>query len=182
MTKAELLERIMNSQELPAGLTKKCVGELLDIAFGELANYFARAKITKSSSPRFTYPGFGTFTKKRRPSRRGVHPQTLAPIHIDGFETLDFKPGLELKRALNRNAESAEPRAANRPSAKQEAQAPSIGRRSTVASPSGRRLAVRDGAEVEAFEAAPAIEVILPGAPLQSVAKPARSRARAKSG
>jgi DNA-binding protein HU-beta len=101
MTKAELIERIARSRDLPPDTTKKCIAEILDIAFDELAAYFKRARITRTQSPRFTFPGFGTFTKKRRSARRGVNPRTLEPIEIEASYTLDFKPGSDLRAAMN---------------------------------------------------------------------------------
>ena len=107
MTKAELIERIARSRDLPPDVTKKCIAEILDIAFDELSTYFVKARITRSQTPRFTMPGFGTFTKKKRASRKGVNPQTLEPMVIEGFETVDFKPGTELKASLKGETKSA---------------------------------------------------------------------------
>jgi DNA-binding protein HU-beta len=101
MTKAELIDRIARSRDLPPDTTKKCIAEILDITFDELAAYFKRARITRTQSPRFTFPGFGTFTKKRRSARRGVNPRTLEPIEIEASYTLDFKPGSDLRAAMN---------------------------------------------------------------------------------
>ena len=174
MTKAELIEKMLRSNDLPDGMTKKHLGEILDVAFAELASYFAKAKITRNQSPRFTYPGFGTFTKKRRAARRGVHPQTLEPLEIGGFDTLDFKPGVEFKRLLNRDrdaettparAEAAVVRATRRRASKGDSEAP--------LSPSGRRLVARD--DVEQDEQT---EVRLPNAPL---ARAVRGRAKSNT-
>ncbi|MCB9566212.1 MAG: HU family DNA-binding protein [Myxococcales bacterium] len=101
MTKAELIERIAKSRNLPPEVTKKCIQQILDLAFEELGAYFVRARVTKSQTPRFTYPGFGTFTKKRRSARKGVNPRTLEPMKIDASFTVDFKPGTELRGGLN---------------------------------------------------------------------------------
>jgi nucleoid DNA-binding protein len=101
MTKAELIDRIARSRELPPDVTKKCIAQVLDLAFAELADYFIRAKIKRSSNPRFTFPGFGTFAKKKRSARKGVHPRTLEPIHIDACFTLDFRPSAELRETMN---------------------------------------------------------------------------------
>jgi DNA-binding protein HU-beta len=51
---------------------------------------------------RFTYPGFGTFTRKVRPARAGRHPQTGERIELPERITVAFQPGLELKESLNR--------------------------------------------------------------------------------
>lgn len=101
MTKAELIERIARSRDVPPDLTKKDIALVLGIAFEELAGYFARAKVTRATSPRFTFPKFGTFTKKRRSARRGVNPRTLEPMEIEAFDTVDFKASRELREVLN---------------------------------------------------------------------------------
>jgi DNA-binding protein HU-beta len=101
MTKAELIEKIARSRELPPDVTKKCVGQILDLAFEELGTYFVRAKVTRSQCPRFTFPGFGTFTKKKRSARKGVNPRTLEPMTIEASYTIDFRPGTDLRQHLN---------------------------------------------------------------------------------
>lgn len=107
MTKAELIERIARSRDVPPDLTKKDIALVLGIAFEELAGYFARAKVTRATSPRFTFPKFGTFTKKRRSARRGVNPRTLEPMEIEAFDTVDFKASRELREALNPGSTAA---------------------------------------------------------------------------
>jgi nucleoid DNA-binding protein len=104
MTKAELIEKLARSRDLPPDVTKKCIGQILDLAFEELGAYFVRAKVTRSQCPRFTFPGFGTFTKKKRSARQGVNPRTLEPMTIDAAYTIDFRPGTELKNHLNPRA------------------------------------------------------------------------------
>jgi len=101
MTKAELIERIARSRSLPPDITKKDIAQILGLAFEELANFFAKAKVTRTTSPRFTFPRFGTFTKKRRNARRGVNPRTLEPMQIDACQTVDFKASRELRDAMN---------------------------------------------------------------------------------
>ncbi len=101
MTKAELIDRIFRSRELPADVTKKSVARIVDMVFDELASYFARAKVTRSSQPRFSYPGFGTFVKKKRAARRCVHPKTLEPLTIQASYVVDFKPARRLREAMN---------------------------------------------------------------------------------
>lgn len=139
MTKAELIDRIIRSQKLPADMTKKAVAEVLDVAFGELGGYFVQSKLGNKKSVRFTYPGFGTFTKKRRPSRKGVHPRTLEAIRIEGFDTLDFKPSADLKRALNPERQEGS-RADTGPA---------------LAGLSGRKLLSRDEAEYDGADLPP---------------------------
>lgn len=162
MTKAELLNRIIRSQKLPPDTTKKAVAEVLDVAFAELKDYFVQGQLEKKKSVRFSYPGFGTFTKKRRPSRKGVHPRTLEAIRIEGFDTLDFKPSVDFKRLLNPGrieGSSSDPTG------------------SGLAGPGlsglrGRPLLSRDDAELDAID--------LPGGRLSSArAEPKRARRRA---
>ena len=107
MTKAELIEKIARSRDLPPDVTKKCIGQILDLAFEELGTYFVRAKVTRSQCPRFTFPGFGTFTKKKRSARKGVNPRTLEPMTIEAAYTIDFRPGTELRQHLNLRAAPA---------------------------------------------------------------------------
>lgn len=109
MTKAELIERIARSRDLPPHLSKKDIALVLGVAFEEIKGYFARAKVTRASSPRFTIPRFGTFTKKRRSARMGVNPRTLEPMQIEAFDTLDFKASKELRDALNLRSKAAAP-------------------------------------------------------------------------
>ena len=104
MTKAELIEKISRSRDLPPDVTKKCIGQILDLAFEELGAYFVRARVTRSQCPRFTFPAFGTFTKKKRSARKGVNPRTLEPMTIDAAYTIDFRPGAELRQNLNLRA------------------------------------------------------------------------------
>jgi DNA-binding protein HU-beta len=109
MTKAELIEKIARSRDLPPDVTKKCIAQILDLAFDELATYFVRARVTRSQCPRFTFPGFGTFTKKKRSARKGVNPRTLEPMTIDAAYTIDFRPGVELRANLNVRTAAAAP-------------------------------------------------------------------------
>jgi DNA-binding protein HU-beta len=102
MTKQDLIERVSGTPGLPMDLTKKTVSALVDAVFAELGDYFVKARVTKRSAPRFTYPGFGTFTKKRRSARAGRNPQTGARIEIPAMTTVAFQPGQELKAFLNR--------------------------------------------------------------------------------
>jgi nucleoid DNA-binding protein len=103
MTKQELIDRIYRKRGMPAGLTKKVVSEIVDGVFGELGDYFIKTKVGKNgSSAKFTYPGFGTFAKKKRGARTGRHPQTGEPIRIPAAQTLAFSVGSDLKTLLNK--------------------------------------------------------------------------------
>ena len=101
MTKQELIERIAAKRVGAEELPKKTVALVVDSVFAELGDYFIKAKITAKRVPRFTYPGFGTFTKKERVARAGRDPRSGDVIEIPAATTLGFQPGLELRAKLN---------------------------------------------------------------------------------
>ena len=101
MTKQQLIERVYRKRGVTAGLTKKAVADVIDGVFSELGDYFVKSKVGRSSSVRFTYPGFGTFAKRRREGRMGRHPSTGKPIEIPATTTVAFAVGSELKALLN---------------------------------------------------------------------------------
>jgi DNA-binding protein HU-beta len=90
MTKADLIERVQSSRP---DLSKRQVAELVDAVFDTLVRAIKKDK-------RFSMPGFGTFTVKRRAARVGRNPQTGAEIQIASTKTVGFKPAPELKKAL----------------------------------------------------------------------------------
>ncbi|MFV8754334.1 HU family DNA-binding protein [Nannocystaceae bacterium ST9] len=173
MTKAELIDRIARSRDLPPDITKKVVAEVLDLAFAELGQYFVRGKLTRSSSPRFTFPKFGTFTKKKRSARRGVNPRTLEPMEIEASDTIDFKPSVELKRLMNDAVVVSKTSAPAKPSAKPKTRAaattgaskPAPAKPAGPRGPGGRKLVTREEAELELG----GDQALLPDPPLQKV-------------
>jgi nucleoid DNA-binding protein len=108
MTKAELIERVYACKHLPRDLTKKTVAQIVDAVFTEMGDYFIRTKVTRNQGARLTYPGFGTFSKRRRPPRMVRNPRTGAPITIPQQATITFSPGQELRSLLNRNGKGTE--------------------------------------------------------------------------
>jgi DNA-binding protein HU-beta len=102
MTKAELIAKVARTKGLARGATKKLVGQVIEAAFLEIGDYFVKAKVSRRSLPRFTYPGFGTFTKKRREGREGRNPRNGEPIQIPASTTVTFTPGQEFRAHLNR--------------------------------------------------------------------------------
>jgi DNA-binding protein HU-beta len=104
MTKAELIARVHANKSLPRALTKKVVLQIVDQVFTEMGDYFIREKATRGNGVKLTYPGFGTFSKRRRPGRVVKNPQTGAPITIPPQFTVTFSPGSELKSLMNRAA------------------------------------------------------------------------------
>jgi nucleoid DNA-binding protein len=111
MTKAELIARIASRKDLPRKLTKKAYAKIIDAVFTEVGDYFIRARPSLSNPPRLSYPGFGTFTKRRRNSRMVRNPTTGEPIAIPTQCTVVFALGQDLKNLINRvpskNASSA---------------------------------------------------------------------------
>jgi nucleoid DNA-binding protein len=103
MTKAELIGRVASKKDLPRGLTKKALARIIDVVFTEIGDYFIRARPTRTAPPRFSYPGFGTFTKRRRGARIVRNPRTGEPIPLPPQSTVVFVPGQELKGLLNRD-------------------------------------------------------------------------------
>ena len=101
MTKQELIERVYKKRGGPQGLTKKAVADIVDGVFAELGDYFVKAKVTRNATPRFTYPGFGTFSKKKKKARNGRHPQTGETLLIPASTTVNFTVGSDLKSLLN---------------------------------------------------------------------------------
>lgn len=178
MTKAELIERIARSRNLPPDVTKKDIAVILGIAFEELAGYFAKAKVTRASSPKFTFPRFGTFTKKKRPARRGVNPRTLEPMQIDASCTVDFKASKELRDQMNgavaKAPKASVPRSKKRPSVAAPTSHP------PKVAPGGRRLTPRDeDAELDALIDDDNLFVELPATRLKRV-RPPRGSVRAE--
>jgi DNA-binding protein HU-beta len=104
MTKAELIARIASRKDLPRTLTKKAYARIIDAVFTEVGDYFIRARPSAANPPRLSYPGFGTFTKRRRNSRVVRNPQTGEPIPIPSQCTVVFAPGRELRNLLNRDS------------------------------------------------------------------------------
>ncbi len=102
LTKQELIERIYRKRGLSAGVTKKLVTEIVDSVFAELGDYFIKGKAGRASATaKFTYPGFGTFSKRKRGARSVRNPQTGEPLKIPPTNTLAFSVGSDLKALLN---------------------------------------------------------------------------------
>jgi DNA-binding protein HU-beta len=182
MTKAELIERIARSRALPPEITKKDIAAILNLAFEELAGFFAKAKVTRQHSPRFTFPRFGTFTKKRRSARRGVNPRTLEPMQIDACHTIDFKASRELRDQMNAAGDStgrAVPKQASKRAGKSAAKRSKTAKRTPAADETPRRrLTPRDeDAEIDALIDDDDLFEELPASPMQRI-RPTPRRAR----
>jgi nucleoid DNA-binding protein len=101
MTKAELIARVASRKDLPRDLTNKLVGQIIEATFTELGDYFIRGRVGGSNKARFSYPGFGTFNKRRRSQRRVRNPRTGNFINVPPQDTVGFTPAQDLKDLLN---------------------------------------------------------------------------------
>ena len=91
MTKAELIERV--AKDVGPGVTKKLTGQVVESVFEHLHKAIRKDK-------RFTYPGFGTWTIKKRKARKGRNPKTGEVIMIAPTKTVAFKPAPNFKSSL----------------------------------------------------------------------------------
>jgi DNA-binding protein HU-beta len=91
MTKADLIERV--AKDYGPGVSKKLVATLIESAFEHLHKAIKKDK-------RFAYPGFGTFSVKKRKARKGRNPKTGEIIDIAPTRTVAFKPAPNFKASL----------------------------------------------------------------------------------
>jgi integration host factor subunit alpha len=105
VTKQELIKRVASTPGL-GPLKKSEVAQIVDAVFNQIAEYFVEAQPPRRvrRPVRFSYPGFGTFLKKRRSPRPVRNPQTGELLVIPETMTLTFSPGQELKALLNTGA------------------------------------------------------------------------------
>lgn len=75
--------------------------QIVDFVFTEMGDYFIRAKAVRSGTVKLTYPGFGTFSKRRRPERIVKLPNSPVTVTIPLQYTVTFSPGKELKSLMN---------------------------------------------------------------------------------
>jgi len=95
LTKAELVELVHRTKG--NGLSKRSAEAIIDAVFEHIEKSLRKGK-------KFTYPGFGTFTRTVRAARKGRNPRTKAEIQIPRTTTIKFTPAQALKVALNRRA------------------------------------------------------------------------------
>ena len=91
MKKPELIDRVVKSTG--SGLSKKDAESILDAAFKVIGQAIRGEK-------RFAFPGFGTFTVRERPARKGRNPRTGKQIDIKASRTVSFKPAPALREGL----------------------------------------------------------------------------------
>ena len=91
MTKAELIEKLQKSSG--KNMSKRALAEVVDEVFVLIAKSVKKQK-------RFAYPGFGTFTVRKRAARVGRNPKTGVEIKIPASKTVAFKPAPNFKTSL----------------------------------------------------------------------------------
>jgi DNA-binding protein HU-beta len=89
MNKSELIDAIAQS----AGLTKADAGRALD-------GFTKTVEEALKAGDSVTLVGFGTFSVKERPERKGRNPQTGEEITIKAAKIPSFKVGKSLKDAV----------------------------------------------------------------------------------
>ncbi|HJP17653.1 MAG TPA: HU family DNA-binding protein [Nitrospinota bacterium] len=90
MTKGELVAAVQSDT---GDISKKATDDIINCVFITIA------KDVKKSG-RFSYPGFGTFTVRKRKARTGRNPQTGEKLKIKASKTVGFKPAPTLKESL----------------------------------------------------------------------------------
>lgn len=90
--KADIVDHLANTLE---GLTKKAASEAFDAVFDHMSGLLA-------GGDRVQVPGFGTFQISERAERQGRNPKTKEPMTIPASKSVRFKPGKQLKDAVNK--------------------------------------------------------------------------------
>lgn len=90
MNKADLVAQVANN----ARMTKADSERAIEAVFSAITT-----ALRKGGEARFT--GFGTFTVRKRAAREGRNPRTGQSIRIPASKQPVFRPGKELKEAVN---------------------------------------------------------------------------------
>lgn len=90
MTKADLIDAVVNRTELPKQKAEEIVNGLLDDITGALKN-----------GDKVNISGFGTFSVSQRKARTGRNPKTGETIQIASSRAAKFKAGKTLKESLS---------------------------------------------------------------------------------
>ena len=90
MTKADLIEGLSNKLGIGKVDAERAVDSMLDDIIAAL-----------KQGDRVNISGFGTFTVSQREARTGQNPRTRESIEIPASRAAKFKPGKELRAALN---------------------------------------------------------------------------------
>ena len=90
MNKAELIDAVAESADLPKASATRAIDAVLDSITGAL-----------KAGDSVSLVGFGAFTVKARPARTGRNPQTGESIQIAAAKVPGFKAGKALKDSVN---------------------------------------------------------------------------------
>lgn len=90
MNKAELVEQVAEK----TGKTKKEASMTVDSVFQTISDALKEGE-------KVTLIGFGNFEVRERAARKGRNPQTGEEIEIKASKVPAFKPGKQLKDAVN---------------------------------------------------------------------------------
>lgn len=90
MTKAELIAQIATKANLTKAAAERSVNAMLE-SIQELL----------SEDGKLTLTGFGTFAVEERQERPGRNPRTGESIQIAASKVVKFRPGKQLKDAVN---------------------------------------------------------------------------------
>lgn len=90
MNKAELIDAISTSMDLPRGQAERLVNAVFDEIVGAMKR-----------GDKVNLSGFGTFVVSERAARTGRNPKTGEPIDIPASRAPKFRAGKALKDMLN---------------------------------------------------------------------------------
>lgn len=90
MNKAELIDAVAESADLPKASATRAIDAVLDSITAALR-----------AGDSVSLVGFGAFTVKERPARTGRNPQTGESIQIAAAKVPGFKAGKALKDSVN---------------------------------------------------------------------------------
>ena len=96
MTKSELIDRITAQQP---HLLPNDVELAVKVILEQMANALQQGE-------RIEVRGFGSFSLHYREPRVGRNPKTGEPVHLDAKHVPHFKPGKELRSAVNLGQQS----------------------------------------------------------------------------
>ncbi len=88
--KTELVERIA----FETGLPKTHAARAIEVMIDTMAQWLGTGE-------RVAIPGLGSFYTSERPAREVRNPRTGALVHVSASRTVRFRPGKELKGAVN---------------------------------------------------------------------------------
>ena len=91
MIRSELLQKL--AQDNPE-LRAQEIEQVVDIFFDEIAQRLAEGG-------RVELRGFGAFSTREREARTGRNPRTGEPVEVPAKRVPYFKPGKEMRNALN---------------------------------------------------------------------------------